>query len=239
MLTAALLGLLAACSAAEVPCKDGQNCRSTEKSDGAEPDFFQVPPFSMSGVPFPVSSYVLSSSRRSTTTSRSSSSAKRVSSHAMQPTPAVTSSQVTASPSAMTRPSASSSIHIFPAPSSTPSQSTTILPPSPSTSLSISLSLPLPSTSPSPLPSSPADHSSFSFVCPTETPNETPEMNKDCVSCDDCTMKLAIALGTGIPASILVTILAMIPVCLCCQKKRQKSQYIRMAPTVYFDEEDN
>ena len=76
-------------------------------------------------------------------------------------------------------------------------------------------------------------------TAPPPSPCPSPLSNKKCDNCDECMRKLYIAVGTSIPASILVTILAMIPLCLCCQKAKKRGTYIRMAPTVYFDEDDS
>ena len=83
------------------------------------------------------------------------------------------------------------------------------------------------------VPSSSEPHS------PSPYPSHCPPQVSDDCDCSDYMRKLYIVVGTTIPASILLTMLAMVPLCWCCQKTKKKGTYIRMAPTVYFDEDDN
>ncbi len=54
----------------------------------------------------------------------------------------------------------------------------------------------------------------------------------------DCTKHLAIAVGVSVPGTAILTFFFTSLACLCCQKVKKKRSYIRLAPTVYFDEDD-
>ena len=95
------------------------------------------------------------------------------------------------------------------------------------------------SSSPEIHPSSKNVPSSSEPHSPSPYPSHCPPQVSDDCDCSDYMRKLYIVVGTTIPASILLTMLAMVPLCWCCQKTKKKGTYIRMAPTVYFDEDDN
>ena len=92
-------------------------------------------------------------------------------------------------------------------------------------------------------PSISPTHTSTSCSQPTVTVtikgpycSATPTPETGCSS--DCSSKIGLSLGISIPGTAIFTFLLTALSCLCCQRVKKKQSYIQLAPTVYFDEEE-
>ena len=128
--------------------------------------------------------------------------------------------------------------------SMTPDNSSLSLPPilSPASTASVEA---LPSNSPSTSPhtdsippaivttttGTSSSSASSSFVGPTSSPPHLP------VSCS-CVQSLGLSLGLSIPATVILTFIGTALLFMYCPKAKKNGPYVRMAPTVYFDEEE-
>ncbi|XP_064401180.1 uncharacterized protein LOC135347227 [Halichondria panicea] len=89
--------------------------------------------------------------------------------------------------------------------------------------------------------SSPPTHTSSQYHAPTtSTHSSGPITPTPCANVGkECTTSLAIAVGVSIPGTAIVTFFITSLACLCCQKVKKKRSYIRLAPTVYFDDDED
>lgn len=108
----------------------------------------------------------------------------------------------------------------------TSNQSSGSQPPLPSPTTSLATISPTLETN-----SSSVSRSSVGPPSPTSPP---PPMPQSC----SCVKSLALSLGLSIPATAMLAFIGTALLFMYCPKAKKNSPYVRMAPTVYFDEEE-